>query len=343
MNHRQRDDRRLRSHILGHGGNLGSARALYPNAPEPWIDLSTGINPHPFPIPEISRGAWTRLPEADAVLALREAATRSFGAADPAGVVAAPGTQALIQWLPRVRPARTVAVIGPTYAEHAAAWSAAGAEVREVATIEEAGDAEVIVVVNPNNPDGRILRPETLVELATGMGAAGRLLVVDEAFVDVVDGVSLVPLGVPDGAVVLRSFGKTWGLAGVRLGFAATTPALAAALETALGPWAVPGPTIEIATRALADSSWLSATRERLLADQHRLDRLLEAVGLTVVGGTPLFRLVRSPEAPAWFDRLARGGILVRPFAYAPDWLRFGMPGRESEWRRLEETLQKPA
>jgi cobalamin biosynthetic protein CobC len=317
---------------IAHGGGLIAARRRYPNAPEPWIDLSTGINPVAYPIPPLPADAFARLPEPETLAALEAAAATAYGARDPAMVVAAPGTQSLIHLLPRLIPARRVAVVGPTYAEHAAAWALAGCAVATVATPAQAGDADVVVLCNPNNPDGRLHAPASL-------AAARGSLVVDEAFADL-DGESLVPALPRDGVVVLRSFGKTYGLAGIRLGFAVTTPSLAGRIREALGPWAVSGPAMLIGTLALADTAWRQAAAARLAEDAQHLDALLAGAGCSVLGGTRLFRLVAHDNAVALADRLGQAGILVRGFQDRPHWLRFGIPTGETAWRRLGSALK---
>ncbi|MDX7953475.1 threonine-phosphate decarboxylase CobD, partial [Lichenihabitans sp. Uapishka_5] len=306
-----------------HGGRIFAARAAFPDAPEPWIDLSTGINPHGYSIGSLPADAWQRLPDLEALAGL-EAAARAFYRAGPqAGVVAAPGTQALIGLLPRLRPAATVAVLGFGYQEHPAAWRAAGCTVRVVEDVEALAAADVAVVINPNNPDGRTVSPFRLATLAQRMGQRGGLLVVDEAFAEAGEA-SLLPHVEGPNTLVLRSFGKFFGLAGLRLGFALGDPALCAALRAGLGPWAVSGPALTIGTRALGDARWQADTRHRLIEAAARLDGLLEAAGLAVLGGTPLFRLARHAEAARIFERLGRAGILVRPFGPEPTWLRFG-------------------
>ena len=318
---------------------MGAARRLFPGAPEPFLDLSTGINPLPYLVPPLPPEAWARLPEPEAEAALREAAARAYGAADPGLVAAAPGTQALIGLLPRLFPARRVRVLGPTYAEHAAAWAAAGAMVEEVADPGALAGAELAVLCQPNNPDGRRHDPAALLALA---GQVGRL-VVDEAFADLEEeGLSLAPHLPRPGVIVLRSFGKTYGLAGLRLGFALAEPEAAAALRAALGPWAVSGPALAIGRRALDDAAWRGAAAARLASDAARLDALLTAAGLRVTGGTRLFRLAEG-DAAGWFGRLGRAGILVRRFAARPGWLRFGLPGDATGWSRLETALADPA
>jgi len=324
-----------------HGGNLNAARRLFPGAPEPWIDLSTGINPVPYPVGDIPPEAFARLPEPADLAALEGAARQAYGAGGAAEVVPAPGTQAIIQWLPHIVPARRVAILGPTYQEHARTWHAAGCEVLEVASLDELEGCDVGVVVNPNNPDGRLLPPERLAAAARRLAARGGLLVVDEAFMDVMEPESsLVPTLPEAGAVVLRSFGKTYGLAGLRLGFAVAAPDVAAALRAALGPWAVSGPAIAIGCRALADRSWLTFSTQRLIENTLRLDTLLTEAGFAVLGGTPLFRLAEHAQAKAWFSRLGHAGILTRPFANRPSALRLAAPNGGPNWERLETALR---
>ncbi|KPF69776.1 threonine-phosphate decarboxylase [Bosea sp. AAP35] len=326
---------------IWHGGDLGQARALFPAAPEPWIDLSTGINPIPYPLPALPLSLWQRLPGADDEAALLTAARKAYRVPPEAGIVAAPGTQILIDLLPRVCPeiarAGPVAVLGPTYAEHALAWRKAGAQVIEVETVSRAAEAASLVVVNPNNPDGRSFQPAELSALAMRCAARGGLLVVDEAFCDVTPKLSLIP-ALPPAAIVLRSFGKTYGLAGVRLGFAIGEAAPIAALRTAMGPWAVAGPALEIGAQALADAEWLAQAGAARVADAARLDALLSPLG-RIVGGTALFRLLATPDAPQLFAHLGRDGLYVRRFQNDATWLRFGLPGDGAAWRRLEAAL----
>lgn len=324
------------SPIPDHGGNLDAARRRFPAAPEPWIDLSTGINPWPYPLPTLAPELWQRLPGEAALEALAAAAARYYGAPGPEHVATAPGSQALIQLLPRLRPPGRVCVEEPTYAEHALAWSAAG---HSVGPFSPSPLPDVTVLVNPNNPDGRRTTAGAVREMARRSGRRGGWLVVDEAFADVAPELSAaVHVGTP-GLIVLRSFGKFFGLAGLRLGFALAEPALAARLREAFGPWPVAGPALEIARAAFADESWISSTRRRLAEAAARLDALLAARGLRVLGGTDLYRLASHDDAQAIFARLGAAGILVRRFEIDPHWLRFGLPPDEAAWRRLEEAL----
>lgn len=322
-----------------HGGNINAARLRFPHAPEPWIDLSTGINPVPYPVGPIASSAWSALPEPAALAALEAAARHAYGATPSTTIVAAPGTQALIQWLPHIIPARRVGILGFTYAEHERCWRAAGADVVTVAALSDLAACDVGVVVSPNNPDGRTYSSVELITVAAILVRRGGLLIVDEAFIDVMPpGTSLIPDLPEAGALVLRSFGKSYGLAGVRLGFAASAPKVGKQLRMAIGPWAVSGPAIEIGRRSLTDAAWLSETVRRLRGQAERLDRLLASAGFDIIGGTPLFRLAQQRKAAAWFDRLGRTGILTRPFRTRPNWLRFGIPHADA-WCRLEAAL----
>ena len=171
--------------------------------------------------------------------------------------------------------------------------------------------------------------------------ARGGVLIVDEAFADFDGhGESLAATLPSGGAIVLRSFGKAYGLAGLRLGFALASPDIVPHLRAALGPWPVSGPAITIGLRALADSDWLEATSARLGKDRARLDALLHGAGWRIIGGTRLFRLAAHADARPAFERLLAAGILARPFATAADWLRFGIPGDENAWERLATALR---
>jgi cobalamin biosynthetic protein CobC len=323
-----------------HGGGLAAARRLFPRAPEPWLDLSTGINAAAYPFAPVSAAAYARLPEADSIAALKLAAAESFALGAGAGVVAAPGTQALIQLLPRLLGAKKVAILGFTYAEHERVWAASGAAITICNRLDELARADLAIVVNPNNPDGRLCELHDLRDLARRMAAEGKSLIVDEAFIDLMPRESsLAPLLPLPGAIVLRSFGKTFGLAGLRLGFALGETSLTDALRDALGPWAVSGAAVEIGIEAYRDRAWLDETAARLKRDCVRLDALLESAGFEIVGGTPLFRLARHERAEQIFRRLCGAGVLTRPFAARPDWLRFGLPHGEEDFARLAEGL----
>jgi cobalamin biosynthesis protein CobC len=324
---------------LVHGGDLDAARRMFPDATRPFVDLSTGINPYPYPVPQLSSDLLARLPDPAAVNRLVAIAARAYGAPSVAHVVAAPGTQILLPQVAALLPPGRAVVLGPTYAEHARAARLVGHSVRHVTAIAQLADADLAVVVNPNNPDGRILHRSALLALADRLAPRG-LLVVDEAFMDVCDpGTSLAGAVGRGNIVVLRSFGKFFGLAGLRLGFALAAPEVATRLAALLGPWAVSGPALAVGEVALADASWAETTRVALAQAAQRLDDLLIAGGLEIVGGTSLFRLAQTSPASELFHHLGRAGILVRRFAEQPTWLRFGLPATVGMWNRLRTAL----
>jgi cobalamin biosynthetic protein CobC len=322
-----------------HGGDLGLAEARFGKPAQGWLDLSTGISPFAFPVPHLPQELWQRLPSAADDLALRQAAAAAYRVDDADWVAAAPGSQALLQILPRLRPFSQVAVIGPTYGEYSRCWSLAGHHVQPTETLDRTLDADVVVVCNPNNPDGRRHDLVRLIELADALAARGGLLVVDEAFGDCVPDLSLAP-HVRPGLVVLRSLGKFFGLAGLRLGFGIAEPQLARLLRQALGPWAVGGAAAEIGRQALMDNAWIEAARKKLSQESAALNSLLGQANLSTMGGTSLFTLVNAPRAWALFEYLGQQGILTRPFSTAPRWLRFGLPPDDAARQRLVTALQ---
>lgn len=334
--------------LMVHGGRLLEAEALFPDAPGPWIDLSTGINPWPYPAPRAPRSARARLPDPAETAALEQAAARAFRVAGDC-VLAAPGTEAAIRLLASHLPVHTVAIVEPAYGGHRQAWTQAGAHIVGIDRgdlAEAAGRYDVVVLVNPNNPDGARIAPLELLGLASNLAEAGGWLIVDEAFVETTPELSVSPLVGPgwpfERLVTLRSFGKFHGLPGLRLGFVTSHPALIADLRRRQGEWPVSADAIAAGVAAYADTAWAVRTRVRLDRAAARLDRLLRRAGMEVLGGVSLFRLAAADDARARFTRLARAGILSRPFDHSPGWLRFGLP-RAAQWRRLEAAMMEDA
>jgi cobalamin biosynthetic protein CobC len=317
---------------IAHGGDLGEVMRRHPDAPRPWLDLSTGINPIPYPVGTLAADVWARLPSRDATAALTAAAAQRYGVGDPAMIVVAPGTQSLIQILPQLLVTERVAIVGQTYEEHQVSWRRHGHEVSVVEDLTEAQLTDTLVVVNPDNPTGRLIAAGTL---RRHKGT----LIVDESFMDFLPATASLAGDLPPNAIVLRSFGKTYGLAGLRLGFAIAQPDTATRLREQLGPWAVSGPALEIGRAALADDAWLKDSATRLERDGKRLDSLLAAAGFTPLGGTPLFQLVRHDDVTGIVQRLGRAGVHVRRFFLQPDRLRFGLPGNDADFQRLAKAL----
>ncbi|WP_294644155.1 threonine-phosphate decarboxylase CobD [uncultured Aureimonas sp.] len=327
---------------LVHGGALQAAIERFGGRREDWLDLSTGINPLPAPLPPLPGELFTRLPEADLERDACEAARHHYGAPATAGLVAAPGSQALISLLPHLLPDGAAAILRPAYGEHARAFAAAGRRILAVSSPEAVpDDVGVAVFVNPNNPDGRRFERCSLLALGDRLAARGGWLVVDEAFMDADPRESLAGDAGRPGLVVLRSFGKFFGLAGLRLGFALTTPAFAAHLAARLGPWAVSGPALFAGATLMADRDGIAALRHEIARRAAETRGAITDAGFTPRGDAGLFALVETPRAGAVFEALARRRILVRPFADPADWLRFGLTRRAEEAARLACALRE--
>lgn len=322
--------------MLDHGGDLAAAIARFGGSAPDWLDLSTGINRVPWPMPALPAAALRSLPGAAELSACEAAARAACGAAADLPCLPVAGAQAAIQLIPRLRSAGCVGVLSPTYNEHAAAFAAAGWTVAPVADLAGLRGFDAAVVVNPNNPDGRRWPRASIL----GLVDRNRLVIVDESFADEDPGLSLCPLLRPgDRLLVLRSFGKFYGLAGLRLGFVLGSESEIAWLRAAAGPWSVSGPALHAGALALADTAWAAATRVRLLSDAARLDRLAAAAGWRLAGGTSLFRLYDTGDAAAAQARLGQRRIWSRTFPYSAGWLRLGLPGPESEWTALAAAL----
>lgn len=322
--------------MLEHGGNLREAAARFGRPREAWLDLSTGINPQSYPIPVLAADAWHRLPEADPALA--QAAQKYY---DAPHMLPVAGTQAAIQALPRLRARSRVAVAAPAYAEHAHHWARAGHAMREI-DYDDLGvvvaDCDVMVVCNPNNPTGAAVAPEVLLAWAAQLAARGGWLVVDEAFGDTTPHTSVAAWSDRPGLIVLRSVGKFFGLAGLRLGFVAAQPALLEELADMLGPWTVSGPAQDIGRAALADSAWQAAMRVQLRQGGERLHALLAAHGIEA-SGSALYQWWPEPQAPAFWRHMAQHGVWVRLFVRGACGIRLGLPPDEAGWQRLEQAL----
>ncbi len=325
-------------HIRDHGGNIDMAMARYGGTASDWIDLSTGINRVPYPIPALPPEAWTTLPTRAAQAVLLQAARAAYRT--NASMLAVAGAQAAIQMLPRLGQPGRARVLTPTYNEHAAGLRAAGWTVDEVGSLAALEGADLAVVVNPNNPDGQSHAPTTIMQLA---GKVGRL-VVDESFADPVPSLSIAPMAGQAQMFVLRSFGKFYGLAGVRLGFVLGAPSEIAKLAEMAGPWPVAGPALVVGTLALSDRQWAAATMARLASETREIDVIAATAGWKLVGGTALFRLYDTPDARAAQEKLARARIWSRvfpkPLPQSGRWLRLGLPGTPTEWNRLARALE---
>ncbi|MEL6582752.1 MAG: threonine-phosphate decarboxylase CobD [Pseudomonadota bacterium] len=319
-----------------HGGDLDAAMARFGGAPEAWLDLSTGINPVPYPMPALPPEAVSRLPTTQDITALERTAAETYKTRAP--VLALAGAQAAIQLMPSLRTPGHARILAPTYSEHRIALEQAGWQVAEVPDPADLRGADLAVIVSPNNPDGRQFAPQDLLQIAQSVS----LLIVDESFVDTQPEHSICRHLTPEtpNILALRSFGKFYGLAGLRLGFAIGGTEAIAKLRRSAGPWQVSGPAIHAGRIALADRSWAETTRTRLVEDTTKLDSLATSQGWKLIGGTPLFRTYHTPNAADAQQSLAQSHVWSRIFPYSDHWLRLGLPGTQADWAQLTAALQ---
>ena len=327
---------------MQHGGDVTLAMERFGGRREDWLDLSTGINPYAYPVGNaLDAGSLAPLPSQAGLDALISAARRAYAVPDHFGISAAPGTQLLLSLLPFLLPDGPVAVAGPTYGSHAEVWAREGRRPAEMSSVYALpADAKIALIVNPNNPDGRLTDVKSLLEIARTLTARGGYLVLDEAFADVIPGASILPHLAGENVLVLRSFGKFFGLAGLRLGFLAAPPYITRRMTALLESWCLSGPALEIGAKALSDTAWQTSTNRRIVDEMADLTLLLSQNGLSVFGGTPLYALAGLRNPKGLHEALARRRIWTRIFDYAPTWIRFGLPGGPENQQRLAEALE---
>lgn len=321
--------------MLEHGGRLIDAATKYNIPIAQWLDLSTGINPNGWVVPDIPVQCWQRLPEsADALIQTAEDYYQCHS------VIAVAGSQAAIQALPWLRTHSTVGVLSMSYAEHGYHWQKAGHRVIELLpeTIEDhIKQLDVLIIVNPNNPTAKIWHKEQLLHWYKTLNQHNGWLIVDEAFMDVTPKNSLVHQH-KKGLIVLRSVGKFFGLAGIRVGFVCGDDAILDALNEKLGHWTISHPSRFIASQALQDTLWQKQTRQNLTKQADKLTFILSKNSLTPSGKTALFQWVQTPQAHRIHQFLAQHGILTRLFTQ-PLSLRFGLPKNARQYSYLDTKL----
>lgn len=325
--------------MLEHGGNLFAASQKHKIKQEDWLDLSTGINPNGWPVPEsLPAKIWSHLPiENDGLLA----AAHAYYDCDD--LLAVAGSQAAIQALPRLRKYSCVGILAPAYAEHSHAWRQAGHRVIELdsSAIDAAlPELDVLVIINPNNPTGQLFSPSQLLRWHRQLAQHDGWLIVDEAFMDCTPDYSLIDKPTQQGLIILRSIGKFFGLAGLRVGFVFATPNLLGQLAELLGPWPVAQVSRYLTKLALSDIKWQQQQRQILPKSSQRLNSLLIRYNLLPTGSCALYQWVCTNHAEKWHEQLAQQGIFTRLFT-APSSLRFGLPSNEQEWQQLTQALEK--
>ena len=323
-----------------HGGALDQVRQQFSGAPEPWVDLSTGINPWPYPMPDISPESVEHLPTSRMMHTCQKAMSEAFEVPF-SSLLLCPGSELAIRLLPSFLDVTRVAVVSPTYGDHLSTWSNAGVEIvhtNDFTTLCDSIDA--IVICNPNNPDGRQWSPGRLEAIRKVMAERGGWLIVDEAYADLQPQLSMSAYAGAPGLIILRSFGKFFGLAGLRLGALIAPDAVLETATKILGVWPVSGPALEAGIKAYSDQSWQIEMRIKLQRARQTLEEGLETIGITQVSGTDLFRFVRVQSAHQVWSRLCSQGVYVRRFDWSNDHLRIGLPKTDEAGVRLIAALK---
>lgn len=325
--------------MLLHGGAIDLMKTRFPDAPKPWLDLSTGINPWSYAYSETGSDVARHLPTAAQFSACRQAIATATGT--PAeNLLLAPGSELLIRILPTVLPARLVCVTSGSYADHLDVWQQHAETVSQAADpLEHAQQADAVVVCNPNNPDGRTWTVNQLQDARRTLAERNKWLIIDEAYADLVPDHSMAPYGGADGLIIFRSFGKFFGLAGIRLGALIAPADVLEAINKRLGVWPVAGPTLQIAENAYKDVDWQINMRHRLKIMRKAMDSVLEGRGLRIVGGTDLYRFVQTTDARKYWRSLAEHGIYTRQFNWCKHSLRLGITSSEEALHRLSVAL----
>lgn len=336
--------------LLHHGGRLAQAINQYAIPRTQWLDLSSGVSPWHYPVADIDSSYWNRLPEEED--GLEQTARQYYGCNS---LLAVAGSQAAIQQLPFIYKAQQqqqqkqqeqrgiagLPLVG--YKEHQKAWQKAGFRIEHyhnTPTAEQLARWQILVVINPNNPTAKLFSQQQLLNFKAQLD--GGLLVVDEAFADIDESQSVTHLCPMVNVVVLRSIGKFFGLAGVRVGFVLAQSQWLEALAIELGPWTIAGPSRQLCQQALMDKTWQQQQRLRLLASSQRLQQVLQPYSSTAVAGTGLFQTLTLTQAATWHHLLCQQGIFTR-LTDERDALRFGLPANEQQWQRLTQALQATA
>ncbi len=337
--------------MLHHGGNLTAAAQRYGVHIDKWLDLSTGISPWSWPVPTIPEQIWQRLPENDDSL---EHAARNYYQTN--SLLAVPGSQFAIQTLPALFAASKVLMPARGYAEHQAAWAKAGHTIilyhdHEIDDLEEKishNNIDILLVINPNNPTTKIINPQQLRNLHQLLQNKGGYLIVDEAFMDITPEHSLAKYCPSSSLIVLRSLGKFFGLAGIRLGFVLAEQSLLEPLIHMLGPWAVTAPTRWVGAMALQDELWQQSQRPRLITSANKLATYLHNKLSKInysLAHTGLFITVdvAANYGDLIYEHLAMHGVLIRYFKLNNQQvsLRFGLLKNDLEWNHFDKAMSE--
>lgn len=323
--------------FYSHGGNILAAKEYFKNVTKPWIDLSTGIAPWPYDSAKISLDSLQKLPEAKKLKKLEEVAAEYFGLENSENIAAIAGSDISIRLLSLIFQSFKPALVTPIFSGHSKSFI--GARHIDFDNIYRT-PMDLLAIANPNNPDGRFLKAEEMAQLFSEKNCR---MILDEAFMDANPNESLAHIfenAIKEKVAILRSFGKFFGLPGLRLGFIIADDKTIKRVKELRGDWPISSFAIDIATKAYCDMNWQAEQIKRLKNSSSKLKNILEEYGFEIIGKTDFFITIKTPNAKNLFEHLGNCGILIRPFAYPTDWLRFGLPKNNDDFARLVEALE---
>ncbi|MBX7145921.1 MAG: aminotransferase class I/II-fold pyridoxal phosphate-dependent enzyme [Alphaproteobacteria bacterium] len=323
-----------------HGGDLIYAKNYFGEPNHPWVDLSTGINPRSYPFSFIKNEKYQKLPSQNDISKLLEIARNYYQTPDQVDIIAGPGSQFFLQTLPLfLQEYKNISILTPTYNEYAKCWGSKNSKITYVKKITELKrDQQILIICNPNNPNGAIIDHNVILDTAQFLKKNKGILIIDEAFVDPIPEYSIVPLLHHSNIIVLKSFGKFFGLAGLRLGFMISAHPVIQQINHFLGPWPISHPAIEIGIKAFNDKVWINKTKNWLQITSKKIHSVFQTYNFKQYKGTALFTFINDSRAFSLYQCLGKKGIYTRIYKENPSWIRIGMPLPQT-FKRLTKAL----
>mgnify|MGYP003304323619 FL=1 len=319
---------------IQHGGDIDLAIKKYGGQRADWIDLSTGINRTSYPWQESVKVELRDLPSSKLLMGLEKAASRAYKVAEGTDTAAVQGAQQIISLLPIcLKNYNSVAILGPTYNEYEKAFKSSGIKAETVSEVSKLSSSDIAIVVNPNNPTGKVIAEEILDDLSKKV----RILIIDESF----KMFSSRRIQKFDNVIQINSLGKFFGLAGVRLGFVSGPSDFIKLVRGMLGPWPISSIAAEIGIIALSDKTWISEMEKILLEGSNVLHKACSTKNWKLVGKTNLFHTYATSSCLEVEEQFAAHYIWIRTFDYSETWVRLGIPTSKYEWTRVRQALNQ--
>ncbi|WNO08367.1 aminotransferase class I/II-fold pyridoxal phosphate-dependent enzyme [Teredinibacter sp. KSP-S5-2] len=314
-----------------HGGDTRWASNFFSIPEKDLLDLSTGISPWPWPIPDIPQTLFTKLSRPDGPLLLAAAA---YYGCNEEQLIAMPGSQYAIEELPKYFSVGRVAIPKVGYSEHKRAWLSYRHAIIEYERLSEleslvlGNDVDYAVVINPNNPTTEHINEHKLNGLVEQSSC---VFIVDEAFMDATPENSIIRRDMPSNIIVLRSMGKFFGLPGLRVGFVIANVERLKQFKGLRRLWSLSPVSIWLAEQALADKNWINQHVEKLNYQSTAFAKLLqENLAHFEFYYSAFFATTFDSKQNifALFQMLGKQGLYTRIGLSEPDvaWLRIGLP-----------------